>query len=254
MEFAYVSSSVGIKTISEDAREGVFEIEGLYAGYGLTIGTALRRALLSSLPGAAVTEIKIKGVPHEFSTLPGLQEDIVELALNFKKLYFRSHVDEPQVLLLKMKGENTITAGDIELNSNVELMNPEEVLGHLTAKDAEIDIEVRVERGLGYVASENRKSDGRLPIGTIAIDAIFTPVIKVNYTVDDMRVGDRTDYNRLHLEITTNGTLSPSSALHKAANILKDHFEKVSVVEVKEFDAPKAESTTKKKAATKKKA
>jgi DNA-directed RNA polymerase subunit alpha len=254
MEFAYVSSSVGIKTISEDAREGVFEIEGLYAGYGLTIGTALRRALLSSLPGAAVTEIKIKGVPHEFSTLPGLQEDIVELALNFKKLYFRSHVDEPQVLLLKMKGEGTITAGDIELNSNVELMNPEEVLGHLTAKDAEIDIEVRVERGLGYVASENRKSDGRLPIGTIAIDAIFTPVIKVNYTVDDMRVGDRTDYNRLHLEITTNGTLSPSSALHKAANILKDHFEKVSVVEVKEFDAPKAEVITKKKTTPKKKA
>jgi len=253
MEFAYVSSSVSIKTISEDATEGVFEIEGLYAGYGLTIGTALRRALLSSLPGAAVTEIKIKNVPHEFSTLPGLQEDIVELALNFKKLYFRSHVDEPQVLLLKMKGEGEITAGDIELNSNVELMNPDEVLGHLTAKDAEIDIEVRVERGLGYVASESRKSEGRLPIGTIAIDAIFTPVIKVNYTIEDMRVGDRTDYNRLRLEVTTNGTVSPSSALHKAANILKDHFEKVSVVEVKEFEAPKVEnkkktSTVKKKA------
>jgi DNA-directed RNA polymerase subunit alpha len=251
MEFAHVSSSVAIKTISEDAKDGVFEIEGLYAGYGLTIGTALRRALLSSLPGAAVTEIKIKNVPHEFSTLPGLQEDIVELALNFKKLYFRAHVDEPQVLSLKMKGEGEITAGDIELNSNVELMNPEEVLGHLTAKDAEIDIEVRVERGLGYVPSESRKSEGRLPIGTIAIDAIFTPVIKVNYTIEDMRVGDRTDYNRLRLEVTTNGTVSPSSALHKAANILKDHFEKVSVVEVKEFDAPKAE--TKKKTSSKKK-
>ncbi len=251
MEFAHVSSSVAIKTISEDAKDGVFEIEGLYAGYGLTIGTALRRALLSSLPGAAVTEIKIKNVPHEFSTLPGLQEDIVELALNFKKLYFRAHVDEPQVLLLKMKGEGEITAGDIELNSNVELLNPEEVLGHLTAKDAEIDIEVRVERGLGYVPSESRKSEGRLPIGTIAIDAIFTPVIKVNYTIEDMRVGDRTDYNRLRLEVTTNGTISPSSALHKAANILKDHFEKVSVVEVKEFDAPKAE--TKKKASASKK-
>jgi DNA-directed RNA polymerase subunit alpha len=254
MEFAHVSSSVAIKTISETATEGVFEIEGLYAGYGLTIGTALRRALLSSLPGAAVTEIKIKGVPHEFSTLPGLQEDIVELALNFKKLYFRSHVDEPQVLSLKMKGEGEITAGDIELNSNVELMNPQEVLGHLTAKDAEIDMEVRVERGLGYVASESRKSEGRLPIGTIAIDAIFTPVIKVNYTIDDMRVGDRTDYNRLRLEVTTNGTISPSSALHKSSNILKDHFDKVGLVEVKEFDAPKAESAAKKKSTAKKKA
>jgi DNA-directed RNA polymerase subunit alpha len=253
MELSHLSEAVSIKTISEDAKDGVFEIEGLYAGYGLTVGTALRRALLSSLPGAAVTEIKIKGVPHEFSTLPGLKEDIVELALNFKKLHFRMHVDEPQVLALKKKGEGEITGGDLSLNTDVELVNPEEVLGHLTAKDAELDIEVRVERGMGYVAVESRKSEGRLPIGTIAIDAIFTPVIKVNYTIEDMRVGDRTDYNRLRLEIGTNGTVSPSSALHKAANILKDHFEKVSVVEVKEFDAPKAEGATPKKKTTKKK-
>jgi DNA-directed RNA polymerase subunit alpha len=252
MEFAYVSSSVTIKTVSEDAKNGVFEIEGLYAGYGLTVGNALRRALLSSLPGAAVTEIKIKNVPHEFSTLPGLKEDIVELALNFKKLRFRMHVDEPQVLALKVKGEATVTAGDIEVNSNVEIVNPEEVLGTLTAKDAELDIEVKVERGLGYVPVEARKTEGRLPIGTIAVDAIFTPVEKVNYTIDDMRVGDRTDYNRLHLEITTDGTVSPSSALHKASNILKDHFEKVSAVEVKEFEAPKAEAAPKKKKASKK--
>lgn len=253
MEFAYLSSSVGIKTISEDDKNGVFEIEGLYAGYGLTVGTALRRALLSSLPGAAVTEIKIKGIHHEFSTLPGLKEDIVEFALNFKKLYFRLNVDEPQVLSLKLKGEKDITAGDIETNSNVEIINPDEVLGHLTAKDAEIDIEIKVERGLGYVAVEARKSEGRLPIGTIAVDAIFTPVIKVNYTIEDMRVGDRTDYNRLRLEVTTNGTISPSAALHKAANILKDHFEKVSAVEVQEFDAPKASEGGEKKKASKKK-
>jgi DNA-directed RNA polymerase subunit alpha len=255
MEFAYLSSTVSVKTVSEDSKNGVFEIEGLFAGYGLTVGNALRRALLSSLPGAAVTEIKVKNVPHEFSTLPGLKEDIVELMLNFKKLRFVSHVDEPQVLLLKLKGERTVTAGDIELNSNVALINPDEILGHLTAKDAELDIEVKVERGLGYVASEARKSEGRLAIGTIAIDAIFTPVVRVNYTVEDMRVGDRTDYNRLRVEITTDGTVSPSSALHKASNILKDHFEKVSMVEVKEFDAPKAEasSETPKKRATKKK-
>jgi len=253
MEFAYLSSTVSIKTVSEDAKEGVFEIEGLYAGYGLTIGNALRRALLSSLPGAAVTEIKIKGVPHEFSTLPGLKEDIVELALNFKKLRFISHVDEPQVLALKLKGEREVTAGDIELNSNVALINPEEVLAHLTAKDAELDVEVKVERGLGYVPTEMRKSEGRLPIGVIAIDAIFTPVTRVNFTVEDMRVGDRTDYNRLRLEVTTDGTVSPSSALHKAANILKDHFEKVGMVEVKEFEAAATEETGSKKKTRKKK-
>jgi len=254
MEFAYLSSSVSVKTVSEDAKNGVFEIEGLYAGYGLTVGNALRRALLSSLPGAAVTEIKIKNVPHEFSTLPGLKEDIVELALNFKKLRFRLHVDEPQVLALKVKGEKEVTAGDIEMNSNVEILNPDEVLGHLTEKNAEIDIEVKVERGLGYVPVEARKTEGRLPIGTIAVDAIFTPVEKVNYTIEDMRVGDRTDYNRLRLEVTTDGTVSPSTALHKAANILKDHFEKVGLVEIQEFEAPKAEGggEAKKKPAKKK--
>jgi len=256
MEFAYLSSSVSIKTVSEDAKNGVFEIEGLYAGYGLTVGNALRRALLSSLPGAAVTEIKIKNVPHEFSTLPGLKEDIVELALNFKKLRFRLHVDEPQVLALKLKGERAITAADIELNSNVEIMNPEEVLGHLTAKDAEVDIEVKIERGLGYVAVESRKTEGRLPIGTIAVDAIFTPVEKVNYTIEDMRVGDRTDYNRLRLEVVTDGTISPSTALHKSANILKDHFEKVGLVEIQEFETAKSEAKSgepaKKKASKKK--
>ena len=240
MEYAYVSSSVSIKTVSEDLTKGVFEVEGLFAGYGLTIGNAVRRALLSSLPGAAVTEVKVKNVPHEFSTLPGVKEDMVEVALNFKKLRFRLHVDEPQVLALKVKGEKVVTAGDIELNSNVELMNPEEVLATLTAKDAELDMEIKVERGLGYVPVEARKSEGRLPIGTIAVDAIFTPVIRVNYTVEDMRVGDRTDYNRLRLEVETDGTISPSSALHKAANILKDHFEKVSAVAVEEFEAPKA--------------
>src|SRR5437016_2916905 len=144
MEYAYLSSTVSIKTVSEDAKHGVFEVGGLFAGYGLTLGNAIRRALLSSLPGAAVTEVKVKGVPHEFSTLPGLKEDVVELALNFKKLRFRLHVDEPQVLALKVKGERVVRAGDIELNSNVELVNPDEVLGTLTSKDAELDMEVKV--------------------------------------------------------------------------------------------------------------
>jgi DNA-directed RNA polymerase subunit alpha len=254
MEYAHLSSTVSIKTVSEDVKNGVFEVEGLFAGYGLTLGNAIRRALLSSLPGAAATEIKIKGVSHEFSTLPGLQEDIVELALNFKKLRFRSSVDEPQVLSLKAKGITEITGADIELTSEIELANPDEVLGHLTAKDAELDIEIKVERGLGYVPAEARTTEGRLPIGTIALDAIFTPVQHVNFIVEDMRVGDRTDYNRLRLEIGTDGTVSPSAALHKAANVLRDHFEKVSEVSVQDFELPKAgEAEPKKRAAKKKK-
>lgn len=248
MEYAYVSSAVAIKTVKEDEKNGVFEIGGLFAGYGLTVGNALRRALLSSLPGAAVTEIKVKNAPHEFSTIPGVKEDIVEILLNFKKLRFRLHTDETQVLSLKLKGEKTVTGGDIKLNAEVDLMNPDEVLAHLTAKDAELDIEITVERGLGYVPVEARKTEGgRLSIGTIAIDAIFTPVQHVNYTIEDMRVGDRTDYNRLRIEITTDGSISPSAAIHKAANILKDHFDKVSAVEVKEFEPSEEKASAEKK-------
>jgi DNA-directed RNA polymerase subunit alpha len=252
MEYAHLSTTVSVKTVSEDATKGVFEIEGLYAGYGLTVGNALRRVLLSSLPGAAVTEVKIKGASHEFSTLPGLKEDIVELSLNFKKLRFRIHVDEPQVLLLHVKGESVVTGGDIELNSNVALMNPDQVLANLTAKSAELDVEVKVERGLGYIPVEARRSEGgRTAIGTIAIDAIFTPVQRVNYVVEEMRVGDRTDFNRVRLEIETDGTVSPSSALHKASKILEDHFVKVAAVEVKETEV--AAEEPKKKASKKKK-
>src|SRR5207247_585031 len=137
MEYTHLSSTLGVKTVSEDARKGVFEIEGLYAGYGLTIGNALRRALLSSLPGAAVTCVKVKNVAHEFTPLPGLNEDIVELTLNFKKLRFRMHTDEPQTLLLKMKGEKVVTGADIKLNSEIEMFNPEEVLATLTDKSSD---------------------------------------------------------------------------------------------------------------------
>jgi len=248
MEYAHLSSTVGIKTVSEDAKHGVFEIEGLYAGYGLTIGNALRRALFSSLPGAAVTYLKVKNAPHEFTTLPGVREDVVELTLNFKKLRFRLHTDEPQTLLLKVKGGRVVTGADLELNADVELVNPEMVLATLTAKNAELDIEVTVERGLGYSAVESRKAE-KLTVGLIGVDAFFSPVVRVNYTTENMRVGDRTDYNRLRLEIETDGTVSPSSALHKTANILKDHFDKVFAVEVKEFEAAKpAEKPAKKKA------
>lgn len=248
MEYSHLSSTVGVKTISEDAKSGVFEVEGLYAGYGLTIGNALRRALLSSLPGAAITYIKIKGVSHEFSTLPGVKEDVVEMLLNLKKIRFQMDSDEPQVLRLYAKGEKEVTAGDIEANAQVKVVNPGEVIATLTSKDSEFDAEITVERGLGYSAVESRKSE-KLAIGVIAIDAFFSPVISVNYHVENMRVGDRTDYNRLRVEVTTDGTVSPSAAFHKAANVLKDHYEKLSSVEVKTFEP---EAPAKKRTRTKK--
>ena len=244
MELFHLSKTVNIKTVSEDEKRGVFEIDGLYTGYGLTLGNAIRRILFSSLPGAAVTQIKIKNVPHEFSTLPGVKEDMVELTLNFRKLRFRMHTDEPQVLALKIKGEKVATGADIKTNTQVEVVNPEEVLATLTEKNTELDVELEVRRGLGFSPTETRKSEEKLPIGTIAIDAFFSPVTKVNFIVENMRVGDRTDFNRLRLEIETDGIISPSSALHKAASILKDHAEKVLGLQVKEFELAKAETKT----------
>ncbi|MBI4095028.1 MAG: DNA-directed RNA polymerase subunit alpha [Candidatus Liptonbacteria bacterium] len=241
MEHAHLSTTVSIKTVSEDGEQGVFEVQGLYGGYGLTLGNALRRVLLSSLPGAATTQVKIKNVSHEFSTLPGMKEDIVEFCLNFKKLRLRMHVNEPRVLSLKAKGQTTVTAADITTDDQVEIINPDLTLATLTAKNAELDVEITVERGLGYSAVEARRAE-KLPIGVIAVDALFSPVVNVNYSVENMRVGERTDFNRLRIEIQTNGAISPSSALHKATVVLRDHFDKVAGVDVKEFELPKTAS------------
>ncbi len=219
-------SRVAIKTVSESPTEGIFEIEGLYTGYGLTVGNALRRALLSSLPGGAITLIKIKGVGHEFSTLPDVIEDVVEITLNLKKIRFRMHSRDPQVLSLKFKGEGAVTGKDIEANSEVEVITPLAHIATLTSKNAELDIELTVEKGLGYVPLEARKME-KLPIGVIALDAIFTPVTKVNFTVENMRVEDRTDFNRLRFVVETDGSITPSTAMAKAAHILQDHFKVV---------------------------
>jgi len=252
MEYARLSETVKIKTVSETEKEGVFEIEGLYTGYGLTLGNALRRVLLSSLPGAAITRVKIKGAEHEFSTVPGVKEDIVEITLNLKRIRFKLHVNEPQVLTLKVKGENKTTAADIAANANVEIINPDAPIATLTSKNAELNMEITVEKGLGYVPVEARKTE-KLPIGTVLIDAIFTPITKINFTIENMRVGERTDYNRLRIDIKTDGSISPSNALHKAANVLKDHFEKISAIEVKETETEKEAKAGKKKAPAKKK-
>jgi len=235
MELTHLSSTVKIKKIKEDNFNGIFEIEGLFVGYGLTLGNALRRVLLSSLPGAAITYIKIKNVPHEFMALSGIKETVVDITLNFKKLRFKMHTNEPQTLFLKVKGPKEVLASDIEENSLVEIINKDEHLLTITDKNTNFEAELTIERGLGYLPVESRKHE-KLPIGAIALDALFSPVTKVSYEVENMRVGDRTDYNKLKLNIETDGTILPSVALRKAASILKDHFEKVMEigVEIKE--------------------
>jgi len=235
MKYAYLSDTVLIKKISENERHGIFEIEGLYRGYGLTIGNALRRVLFSSLPGAAISQVKIGGASHEFSTIPHVIEDVVEICLNLKKIRFRIYTDEPQVLLLKVKGKKTVTAGDIETNAQVEVITPDTSIATLTHKNAELEMELTVEKGLGYVPVEVRKAV-KLPVGVIALDIIFSPVVKANFSVENMRVGERTDYNRLKLEIETDSSITPSAALRKACNILQDHFAKISQIEVREAD------------------
>lgn len=212
-----------LKVIKNSKTSGQFEIEGLYPGYGITIGNALRRVLLSSIEGAAVTSFQIKGVNHEFSTIPYVQESTLDIMLNLKQLRVKLYTQEPQVLKLVAKGKKEVSASDFQPNTNVEIMNPDLHLATLTDKRSSLDMEVTVERGLGYVQVEDRKK-GKLPIGTIAVDAIFTPVEKVNFEVENMRVGDRTDFNRLLLWIETDGSVSPKEALTQAAAILEEHF------------------------------
>ncbi len=237
MKYTHLSETVSVKTISEKENVGVFHVEGLYTGYGVTLGNALRRVLLSSLPGAAITQVKIRNVDHEFSTLPGMAEDIVEFSLNLKKVRFYFTADEPQTLKLLSKGEGEIKASDIEGNAFVRVLNGDLRLATLTRKNAELDAELTVEKGLGYVVAESRRME-RLSVGTVVLDAIFSPVVKVSFEVENMRVGDRTDFNRLKLEIETDGSISPSEALHKAANVLKDHFDKVTAVEIVPAEMP----------------
>ncbi len=227
-----ISETIAIQTVSETDTHGVFQIEGLYTGYGLTIGNALRRVLISSLPGAAITRVKIRGVNHEFSTLDGLSEDIVELTLNLKRVRFRMYSDEPQLLILKVKGEQDITASCIETNASIDVVNGDAYIGRLTAKSAELDMELTVERGLGYLPVEASKAE-KLPIGVIALDAIFTPIIRANFSVENMRVGDRTDYNRLTVTVVTDGSITPSHAVARAAVILQEHYAKIGALEVR---------------------
>lgn len=204
------------------ATYGRFHVEPLERGFGITIGNSLRRILLSSLQGAAITAVRIKGVLHEFSTIPGVREDVTDIILNIKEILVKLHSDGPETLLLKANKAGTIKAGDIQSNSNVQILNPEHPLATLS-EDGELEIEMVVKRGRGYVPAERNREEGQ-PIGTIPIDALFSPIRKVNYTVTHSRVGQITDYDRLTLEVWTNGSVSPADAIGYAAKILKEQI------------------------------
>jgi len=213
------------KVINKKDNHAEFEIEGLYPGYGITIGNSLRRVLLSSLEGAAITHIKIKGVQHEFSTISGVTEDVITIISNLKKLRFKSFSDEPQKAVLKVKGEKKVKGSDFKIPTQLELENKTEHIATLTSSKSDLEIEVQVEKGIGYEPVERRKLQKKLEIGVIPIDAIFTPVKKVNHRVENMRVGERTDFDRLRIEVETDGTITPEEAFYQASDILIKHFE-----------------------------
>ena len=207
------------KIISETEANGVFEIEGLYPGYGHTLGNSLRRIILSSLPGVAITSVKITGVPHEFSVINGIKEDVITILLNLKKIRMRFTTDEPQIINLKIKGEKVITAADLDLPGQVEVLNPEQIIATSTSKATELEMEIHAEKGMGFVPKEMLEKN-RVDIGTIALDGIFTPIRRASYEVENMRIGDRTDFNKLKVFIETDGTVSPKDALTKSIEIM----------------------------------
>ncbi|MFZ5982501.1 MAG: DNA-directed RNA polymerase subunit alpha [Patescibacteria group bacterium] len=234
-------------------KSGKFIIEGCYPGYGTTLGNALRRVLLSSLSGAAITSVKIKGISHEFSTVPNVLEDVIQIVLNLKQIRFRMHSDEPIKVVLKAKGEKVITASMIECPSQVEVVNGEAHIATITNPKGEMEMEMEIGRGIGYVPVEQQER-GEKEVGVIAVDAIYTPIRRVNYLIDNMRVGKRTDFERITLEIVTDGTIPPQEAFSDAVEILVNQFSsmasldkaEVSEKEVKEDkeEAPEKIQTT----------
>lgn len=214
------------KVVEKDGNWAKLEVEALYPGYGVTIGNSLRRVLLSSLPGAACTEARLEGAQHEFSTIEGVLEDVVAISLNLKQIKFKLHGDEPQTVTLSVEGEQEVTAGDLEAPTQVEVINEDTHIATLTDEDASLEMELKVEEGLGYVTAEEHK-DEKAKAGVLPLDAIFTPIEKVSYDVEDMRVGDSTDYNRLILEIETDGSITPEQAFIQACDTLSTHFTEI---------------------------
>lgn len=220
-----ISLPTSIKTKNISDNNSIFEIESLYPGYGVTLGNAIRRILLSSLPGAAITEVKIKNAPHEFATLKGVKEDVLHILMNIKQLRFKIFTDDPQTATLVVKGEKEVTGKDFELPADLKLANPELKIATITEKGTQLEIEIKVEKGLGYVFEDK---ETKRSVGVIGMDAIFTPIKKVNYVVENMRVGKRTDFDKLSLEIETDGTITPEEALSQSLNILSSQIQYIS--------------------------
>ena len=214
------------RVVSESDNSGVYEIDGLYPWYGHTLGNSLRRIILSSIPGGAITTIKIDGVSHEFSTIPGVKEDVIALILNLKKVRVAISDGGEHTISLSVKGTKTVVAGDLVCPGQVQILNPEQHLAELTSKDAKIIAELTVQNGLGYVPKEIIQKD-RVDVGVIALDSIFTPIRRVNYEVENMRVGDRTDFNRLRITIETDGALTPREALERSIAIMIQQLKSV---------------------------
>ena len=231
------------RIVTEEDFSGTYEIDGLHPGYGHTLGNSLRRIILSSLPGAAITSVKIEGVSHEFSTIEGVKEDVITILLNLKKVRIKMNTDEPALLKLSVKGTKTVTAGDIDAPGQVEILNPEHHIVEVTGKGTAFDMELTVERGLGYVAKETLQKD-RVDIGAIALDAVFTPIRRVNYEVENMRVGDRTDFNRLRLFVETDGTLTPKEALERSIDIMIHQLRAIVGFKEEEIEMPADEEET----------
>jgi DNA-directed RNA polymerase subunit alpha len=240
MEQISLPSTIESTPTGEHAAQLV--ISPCYPGYGTTVGNSLRRVLLSSLPGAAVTAIKIKGVDHEFSTMDHVKEDVVEIILNVKALRFRVHSDEPVEIELSVKGEQVVTAGDFAKNAQVEVVNPDAVIATITDKAGEFHMKAVVQKGRGYIPVEQREHE-KMDIGYIAVDAIYTPVRNVNFRTEHVRVGQMTNYDKLLLDISTDGTLTPEEAFRAAANILVEQFQSLTMNgQAAESAAPVAES------------
>ena len=237
-----------LSIVSEVGTKGVYEIDGLYPGYGHTLGNSLRRIILSSLAGAAITSLKINGVDHEFSVIDGVKEDVITILLHLKQVRFRLNTDEPQKVLLQVKGPKQITASDIQVTGQVEILNNDLYIAEVTGKNA-LSIEMTVEKGLGFIPKEmHQKSKNE--VGVISLDAIFTPIRRVAYEVENMRVGDKTNHNRLRMTIETDGTLTPREALEKSITIMVEQLQSIVGFTVshriisKEIEKEVASSTT----------
>lgn len=223
--FDFEKPKIEIAQLSDDNRYGRFVVEPLERGYGITLGNSLRRIMLSSLPGAAVSHVKIDGVVHEFSSIPGVKEDVTEIIMNIKSLAIKntSETSEPKVAYIEFEGEGVVTAADIQTDPDIEILNPDQVIATLSGTDSRLYMELTITKGRGYVSSDKNKKED-LPIGVIPVDSIYTPVERVNLTVQNTRVGQITDFDKLTLDVYTNGTLAPDEAVSLAAKVLSEHL------------------------------